>query len=178
MLENGEMSVVTEVEVNADSTDTFQVVCRVNNIGDLGRFTIIKVLREQGNELKPLAQMQNIDDTATDTYRKPVLSPGVTGWTPVGEYTANVRDSSVGVARQMSVMSCTDAVTYQCEVAYTTPGPAFLPQNGVKNKTLSVKGNNCSPSKICDFSLFSTAMYLMLLVRHSQFFNDLHLGQL
>ena len=145
--ENGGSAVVNDVDVNADSTDTFQVVCRINNIGDLFKFTTIRVFRVQSNANTTLAQMQNIDETATDTYRKPVLGNGVSGWTAVGEYTTNVRDSYVGVAKQMSAMSCNDAVIYRCEVPYTTPGPAFASQTGVKDKTLSVQGNNCSPSK-------------------------------
>jgi len=137
------MQPVNEVAVNAESTDAFQVVCRINNIGDLGKFTTIKVVRVQGHSYQTLVQMQNIDVAATDKYRKPVLGSGVLGWTAVGEYsTANPRDSYVGVARQMSVMSCNDAVTYRCEVAYTTPSPDFLPQNGVINKTLFVQGNS------------------------------------
>jgi len=126
VLEDGSMSVVNDVPVNAESTDTFQVVCRINNIGDLGKFSIISVFRLQGNTYMKLAQMQNILDIATDTYRKPVLGSGVAGWTAVGEYAiANHRDSYVGVARPMSAMSCNDAVTYRCEVAYTAPSPDF-----------------------------------------------------
>jgi len=139
VLEDGSSAVVNEVAVNAESTDVFQVVCRINNIGDLGKFSIISVFRLQGNTYMKLAQMQNVDETSTDTYRKPVLSPGVSGWTAVGEYTNNPRDSYVGVARQMSAISCNDAVTYRCEVTYTTPDFATL--TGVINRTLSVQGN-------------------------------------
>ena len=136
------MSVINDVPVNAESTDTFQVVCRINNIGDLWKFSNFKVQRLYETYYQQLAQIQNIDETATDTYRKPVLSPGVSGWTAVGEYTTNPRDSYVGVARQLSFMSCNDAVTYRCEVAYTAPSPAFQPQTGVINKALSVQGNS------------------------------------
>jgi len=143
VLEDGSMSVVNDVAVNAESTDVFQVVCTINNIGDLGKFSIISVVRLQGNTYMELAQMQNVDPS-TDTFRKPLLSTGVSGWTAVGEYTYNPRDSFVGVARQMSAMSCNDAVTYRCEVAYTTPAtpaPGFQSQNGVINKTLTVQGS-------------------------------------
>ena len=146
VLEDGSMSVVNEVAVNAESTDTFQVVCRINHIGDLWKFSLISVVRLQGNTYMELAQMQNVDDTATDTYRKPVLGSGVLGWTAVGEYTTNVRNSYVGVARQMSTISCNDAVTYRCDVTYTTPAtpaPGFQSQNGANNKTLPVQGT-CS----------------------------------
>jgi len=136
------MSVVNDVAVNAESTDNFQVVCRINNIWDLGKFTTITVLRHTGTGYQILAQMQNVDETATDTYRNPVLGSGVSGLTAVGEYAiANPRYSYVGVARQMSAMSCNDALTYRCEVVYTTPGPAFTVQTGVKNKTLFVQGS-------------------------------------
>ena len=136
------MSVVNDVEGNAESEETFQVVCRINNIEDFGWLTMITVLRHSGTVHQTLARMQNVDDTATDSYRKPVLSNGVSGWTAVGEYaTDNPRDSYVGVARQMSAISCNDAVTYRCEVAYATPSPSFLSQNGVINKTLSVQGS-------------------------------------
>ena len=141
--ENGGMSVVNDVEVNADSTDKFQVVCRINNLQEFFKFNTIKLFKSQTSQV--LAQMQNIDTNAQDTFQKPVLGPGVTGWTPVGEYdknNVNARDSYVGVERSLSGLSCSDAVTYRCEASYSGPSPDFSTYNVGINKTLSVQGKN------------------------------------
>jgi len=138
------MSVVNDIEVNADNKETFQVICRINNIGDLGKFTTISGFRLQGNSYQTLVQMQNVDNTSQHTYRKPVLGTSVSGWRAVGEYdtgNANARDSYVGVARQVSDMSCNDVVAYRCEVAYTTPSPNFDSHTGIIAKVLNVSGN-------------------------------------
>lgn len=142
VIEDGSSSPVNDVAVNADSTEFFQVVCRINNIGDFGKLTTISVSRWQGSSFQTLALMQNVDDTETDSYRKPFLSQGGSGWTAVGEYASNSRDSYVGVARQLSSVSCNEAISYRCDVAYTAPAPGFQAQNGAINKTLSVRGNS------------------------------------
>jgi len=141
---DGRIQVINDIEVNAESGDTFRVVCKLNTTEDLLKFNTIKVLlrKLENDTLQTLAQMQNVDNTAPDTYRIPVLGEGVSGWQAVGEYdtnTTNGRNSYVGVDRPVSVISCNDSATYACEIVYIDPG--FNVKNKIIHKQLSIQGN-------------------------------------
>ncbi|WAQ94875.1 hypothetical protein MAR_007346 [Mya arenaria] len=110
--------IVTELLVDYLSNDTFEIMCKLNNVTDLNTLALLILWQLNG----PLnIRMQNDDPSDTETYRKPKLNSNVTKWTAVGRFdnvTRNNRNTTLGVSRPVSSFTCTDSRLYKCYVQY------------------------------------------------------------
>ncbi|WAR05874.1 hypothetical protein MAR_021243, partial [Mya arenaria] len=146
ILEAGGSQTIEHIKVDSSSTDKFQVMCRVNNVNQLFKITTLKVQYKtsaNAQDYTDLAILQNIDTNNADTYRKPLLASGAgSSWTVEGSFdstSSNGRDSTLGVSRPVSSMTCSNAVEYRCDLSYTMLGPAYNTANGMKSKELDVQ---------------------------------------
>ncbi|XP_052806758.1 uncharacterized protein LOC128236012 isoform X2 [Mya arenaria] len=146
ILEAGGSQAIDKIQVDSSSTDTFQVMCRVNNVNQLFKITTLKVQYKtsaNAQDFTDLALLQNVDGINVDTYRTPVLASGAgSGWTVEGSFdttSSNGRDSTLGVSRPVSSITCSNAVEYRCNLSYTMPGPDYNSATGMKSKELDVQ---------------------------------------
>ncbi|WAR05511.1 hypothetical protein MAR_020880 [Mya arenaria] len=121
-------------------------MCRVNNVNQLFKIATLKVQYKtsaNAQDFTDLALLQNIDDTNVDTHQKPVLASGAgSGWTAEGSFdttNGNGRDSTLGVSRPVSSITCSNAVEYRCYISYTKPGPDYISAVGIISKELDVQ---------------------------------------
>ncbi|XP_052806585.1 uncharacterized protein LOC128235832 [Mya arenaria] len=121
-------------------------MCRVNNVNQLFRINTLRVqykASENAQVLTDLAILQNVDAAKPDTYQKPVLASGAgSSWTVVGSFdttNSNGRDSTLGVSRPVSSITCSNAVEYRCHISYTKPGPDYSTETGIISKELDVQ---------------------------------------
>ncbi|XP_052803653.1 uncharacterized protein LOC128233838 isoform X2 [Mya arenaria] len=135
---------ITQIHVDSSRTDTFQVMCKVNNVNQLDTIIdlIVQYKPSANSDYTDLAVMQNFKGTDTDTYQKPVLASGSLGWEAVGSFdtiNSNGRDTTLGVSRPVSTVTCSNAVEYRCQLTYTKPGPSYRPGTGEISKELDVQ---------------------------------------
>ncbi|XP_052806761.1 uncharacterized protein LOC128236012 isoform X5 [Mya arenaria] len=149
ILEAGGSQAIDKIQVDSSSTDTFQVMCRVNNVNQLFKITTLKVQYKtsaNAQDFTDLALLQNVDGINVDTYRTPVLASGAgSGWTVEGSFdttSSNGRDSTLGVSRPVSSITCSNAVEYRCNLSYTMPGPDYNSATGMKSKELDVQDSD------------------------------------
>ncbi|WAR05750.1 hypothetical protein MAR_021119 [Mya arenaria] len=146
ILEAGGSQSIDHIQVDSSSTDTFQVMCRVNSVNQLFRINTLRTqYKTSANtpDFTDLTILQNVDNANADTYQKPVLASGAgSGWTVEGSFdttNSNGRDSTLGVSRPVSSIACSNAVEYRCHLTYTKPGPDYNTATGMKLKELDVK---------------------------------------
>ncbi|WAR05901.1 hypothetical protein MAR_021270, partial [Mya arenaria] len=145
ILQPGLSQTISQIQVDSSSTDTFQVMCRVNNVNDLFKISTLSVqfkANANAQVYTDLARLQNIDATDTVTYQKPVLASGAGSiWTVGGSFGSNSygKDSTLGVSRAVSSITCSNTVEYRCHLLYSMPAPGYNYASGIISKELDVK---------------------------------------
>ncbi|XP_052803011.1 uncharacterized protein LOC128233393 isoform X1 [Mya arenaria] len=106
---------VTELLVDYLSNDTFQIMCKLNNMATLKSLVLWQA------DVPFQVRMQNTNPSITKSYRKPALDSDVSDWTAVGNFNnvTSSRFSTLGVSRPVSVFTCTEAMTFVCDFHYT-----------------------------------------------------------
>ncbi|WAR06217.1 hypothetical protein MAR_021586 [Mya arenaria] len=135
---------ITELNVDQEANFTFQIICRVENVTDLNRITVLRL--QWGSEdnmnndsYTDLAFIQSVDPGNNNTYRQASLVDGVTEWLVVGSHDFNnTKNTTVGVAKPVAEMTCRESVGYRCHLAYTKPAPSYDSVTAVVSKRLSV----------------------------------------
>ncbi|XP_052769837.1 uncharacterized protein LOC128209637 isoform X2 [Mya arenaria] len=135
--------IVTELLVDYISNDTFEIMCKLNDVNHLNTLAFL-ILWQSDGSLK--IKLQNDNQTVTKTYRKPTFYSNVTRWTAAGLFdivTSNSRNTTLGVSRSVSSFTCTDTRMYKCYVQYINY--AMKQDFGIIDKQLKVQ---VTPSKI------------------------------
>ncbi|WAR05933.1 hypothetical protein MAR_021331, partial [Mya arenaria] len=137
---------IDQIQVDSSSPDRFQVMCTVNNVNQLFKIGTLRVqykASKNAQEFTDLAFLQNVDANNEDTYQKPVLAFGTgSGWTVEGSFdstNSNGRDSTLGVSRLVSSITCSNAVEYRCYISFTRPAPDYFTDTGIISKELDVQ---------------------------------------
>ncbi|XP_052806063.1 uncharacterized protein LOC128235290 [Mya arenaria] len=143
---DGESANIKQIQVDSSSTDRFQVVCMVNKVNELFKIGSLRIQYQasaNAQDFTDLAVLQNVDDKNADTYQKPVLASGAgSGWIVEGSFdstSSNGRDSTLGVSRLVSSITCSNAVEYRCHLVYIKPAPGFNSGTGIISKELDVQ---------------------------------------
>ncbi|WAR06021.1 hypothetical protein MAR_021390, partial [Mya arenaria] len=143
IVEDGGSANIEQIQVDSSSTDTFQIMCRVNNVKELFKINTLRLqFTSNGQDYTELARLQNTDAANVDTYQKPVLASGAgSSWTVEGSFGTNIngREGTLGVSRPVSSITCSNAVEYRCQLTYTKPGPGYLSDTGIISKMLDVQ---------------------------------------
>ncbi|XP_052807065.1 uncharacterized protein LOC128236224 isoform X2 [Mya arenaria] len=142
IVEDGGSANIEQIQVDSSSTDTFQIMCRVNNVNELFKINTLRLqFTSNGQDYTELARLQNTDAANVDT-QKPVLASGAgSSWTVEGSFGTNIngREGTLGVSRPVSSITCSNAVEYRCQLTYTKPGPGYISDTGIISKVLDVQ---------------------------------------